>query len=145
LPGVPLVGARSFCLLCCLLGFLHEGIKMLRFRFWSGHCGMRSYQPAKLQYNSGVCDPTTTIHRRKKCDCCVDAKFSDALEKGLNFRSRMRMCIKMVLRTTFSWDSRSGLLYPKSDLLRGVCGQPIHRASATVRTPPPKCAQSNRV
>jgi hypothetical protein len=26
-----------------------------------------------------------------------------------------------------------------------VCGQPIHRASATVRTPPPQCAQSNRV
>ena len=26
-----------------------------------------------------------------------------------------------------------------------VCGQPIHRASATVRTPPPQCAQSIRV
>jgi hypothetical protein len=26
-----------------------------------------------------------------------------------------------------------------------VCGQPIHRASATVRTPPLQCAQSNRV
>ena len=30
----------------------------------------------------------------------------------------------MVLRTTFSWDSRSGLLHPKSDLLRGVCNYP---------------------
>jgi len=26
-----------------------------------------------------------------------------------------------------------------------VCGQPIHRASATVRTPPPQCEQSNMV
>ena len=26
-----------------------------------------------------------------------------------------------------------------------VCGPPLHRASATVRTPPPQCAQSNRV
>jgi len=50
---------------------------------------------------------------------------------------------QVVIPYVLFWDH---VLLQVVDLFKSrVCGQPIHRASATVRTPPPQCAQSNRV